>query len=43
VTVSRTFSRDGAAARSSSYVVRYAPLPAIVCAGRHHRGHHHLQ
>jgi hypothetical protein len=43
VTVSRTFSRDGAAARSSSYVVRYAPLPAIVCAGRHHRGHHHRQ
>jgi hypothetical protein len=37
VQVIRTFSRSGSSAvdHSSAYAVHYAPVPAVVCRGRH--------
>jgi vancomycin resistance protein YoaR len=41
VTVTRTFARQGATARTSSYTAHYLPQAAVVCkSSRHHRHHH---
>ena len=36
VTVTRSFTRPGSVAHTSSYTVRYAPADAVVCKSRHH-------